>query len=411
MTSPAKAGFLPVILGPLIHGYTAARSFHETYGVKSVMLARNKTGYTWASSILDLRLHEDLNDDDAFLRILTETAQELKAEHGVPLVLVPSNDIYVEMVARNADRLSGHYLFNSPREELRAQFMDKEAFYTLAAEHGLDIPATQIHRVGEPFELEIDRFPVVIKPTHSNQWWQHHTEIRGHQKVYRLDTIEEVHDVIAAVEDSPYRESLLIQEYVPGDDTKNWDAVLYLNSEAQCELVTLGQVALQEHAANAVGTYSAIISKYDETIMRKFKDFLEAVGYTGIANADMKWDERDGVYKVMEINCRPGRSSYYTSQLGHPLMQYLVDDVVHGRRKPLTLAQGDILFRVTPRYVLKDYVKDPEVLAEVKRLFREGKDLNPLTYAKDLSPQRNAYLLGRHLRQGKKYAAGTWQQD
>ncbi|GAB3849161.1 carboxylate--amine ligase [Nesterenkonia populi] len=411
MTSPAKAGFLPVILGPLIHGYTAARSFHEIYGVKSVMLARNKTGYTWASSILDLRLHEDLNDDDAFLRILTEAAAELQAEHGVPLVLVPSNDIYVEMVARHAERLSGHYLFNSPREELRAQLMDKEAFYTLAQQHGLDIPATQIHRVGEPFELQIDRFPVVIKPTHSNQWWQHHTQIRGHQKVYRLGSLDEVLDVVSAVEDSPYRESLIIQEYVPGDDTKNWDAVLYLNSEAKCELVTLGQVALQEHAANAVGTYSAIISKYDEAIMLKFKDFLEAVGYTGIANADMKWDERDGVYKVMEINCRPGRSSYYTSQLGHPMMQYLVDDVVHGRRRELTLAQGDVLFRVTPRYVLKEYVKDPQVLAEVKRLFRERRDSNPLTYAKDLSPRRNAYLLGRHLRQGRKYAAGTWQQD
>ncbi len=82
----------------------------------------------------------------------------------------------------------------------------------------------------------------------------------GHQKVYRLDTLDEVRDVVAAVEDSPYRESLIIQEYVPGDDTRNWDAVLYLNSEAKCELVTLGQVALQEHAANAVGTYSAIIS-------------------------------------------------------------------------------------------------------------------------------------------------------
>ncbi len=139
--------------------------------------------------------------------------------------------------------------------------------------------------------------------------------------------------------------------------------------------------------------------------MTRFSTFLEEIGYTGIANADMKWDERDGVYKVMEINCRPGRSSYYTSQLGHPLVQHLVDDVVHGRRRELTLAQGDVLFRVTPRYVLRDYVKDPEVLKEVKRLFRERKDLNPLHYAKDLSPKRNAYLLGRHLKQGRKYAA------
>lgn len=414
MTSTAvqaaqSAGFLPVILGTNIHGYTHARSFHEIYGVKPVMIGKIKLGYTWDSSILDLELHQDLADDDAFLTRLTERAQQLTQQYRVPLLLVPSTDIYVELVTRNQEALSELFLFNTPAEPLRQKFMNKQRFYELAAEHGVDIPETQVHQVGEPFELEVNRFPVIIKPANPNQWWYNQHKIAGHKKVYRLESAEEVAEVVAAVEASDYRDGLIIQEFIPGDDTNIWDSVLYLNTEGTCELVTLGRVALQEHESHLVGSYTAIISRYDESLMLKYKDFLEAVGYTGVANVDIKYDPRDEKYKVMEINARPGRSSYYTALLGHPVMQYLVDDLVFGKRKELTLAAGDALFHVAPRYILRKYVTNPEVRAEVNRLIKQGKATNPLWYRADRAPKRLGYLAGRHLRQGKKYESATWR--
>ncbi|NDK31747.1 carboxylate--amine ligase [Nesterenkonia haasae] len=403
------AGFLPVILGTNIHGYTHARSFHEVYGVKPLMIGKIKLGFTWDSTILAMDLHQDITDDDAFLRILTDKARQLNAEYQVPLLLVPSTDIYVELVSRHREVLGQHYLMNTPDEPVRQKFMDKQRFYELAAEHGVDIPETQVHQVGEPFELEVDRFPVIIKPANPNQWWMNQHKIAGHQKVYRLTTAQEVADVVAAVEASDYRGALIIQEFIPGDDTNIWDSVLYVNTEGQCELVTLGRVALQEHESHLVGSYTAIVSQYDESLMLTYKNFLEAVGYTGVANVDIKFDPRDRKYKVMEINARPGRSSYYTALLGHPVMKYLVDDLVHGKRKELTLAQGDALFHVAPRYILRKYVTNPEVRSEVNRLIKQGKATNPLWYRADRSPKRLAYLAGRHFRQGKKYEASTWR--
>ena len=116
--------------------------------------------------------------------------------------------------------------------------------------------------------------------------------------------------------------------------------------------------------------------------MMKLKGFLEALNYVGYANFDLKYDERDGKFKVFEVNIRQGRSSYYITACGHNMAKYLVDDVIHGQQKELTLLNEKFLFTVVPKIVLKKFVSNPEVLKDVKALLRAGKYGNPLFYKK-----------------------------
>lgn len=414
-----KTDFVPVIVGTDLNAYHMAASFHEAYGVKPHVLGKVRMGFTHYSTIIEsVTLVEDLDDAEVFAPALLDYAAQLEAgsageeggagQSGSPLVLVGTNDHYVRLIIENAGALRERYLFNYPNEDLLNRLQVKEAFYPLAQEHGLNIPETHIHQVGEPADLEISRFPAIIKPSNGVEYYRNKFE--GQEKVYRVSSMEEVREVIATIEASGYRDTLIIQDFIPGDDTYIWDSVLYLNSEGKAEFVNFGQVVLQEHEASAIGNYTAIISRFDREMMEQLKGFLEAVGYTGIANFDLKYDSRDGVFKVLEVNVRQGRSSYYATMQGQNLARHLVEDLVHGRRGGgCTFVEKDVLFTVVPKYILKEYVTEPTVREDVARFIREKKIGNPLHYRGDRSLLRKAWLAVRAARYRRKYASASWR--
>ena len=95
---------------------------------------------------------------------------------------------------------------------------------------------------------------------------------------------------------------------------------------------------LEEHSPEGIGSYAAIINGYDEKLNQQMKNFLEGIGYVGFANFDMKYDHRDGTYKLFEMNLRQGRSSYYVTAAGYNLAKWLVDDVLYHKDMECTVA-------------------------------------------------------------------------
>src|SRR5690625_1161308 len=134
------------------------------------------------------------------------------------------------------------------------------------------------------------------------------------------------------ITDSGYSDELIIQDFIPGDDTYMWDAVYYGNQEGKGELITFAQVVLQEHTKTGVGNYTALIVRKNKEMMKKLVHFMERLNFTGFANFDIKYDERDGKFKLFEVNIRQGRSSYYITQCGHNMAKFFVDDLIHKKR-------------------------------------------------------------------------------
>ncbi|MER2263167.1 MAG: carboxylate--amine ligase [Psychrobacillus sp.] len=399
--------FIPIIIGTDMNAYNMSISFHEEYGIKPILVGKEEMSFTKLSSVIEhIEIHSNLWDQTAFVSVLTEVAKKYKTADK-QLLLIGTNDFYVRLIIENADVLKEMYVFNYMSEDLMNNLLVKSNFYKLCEEHGIDTPKTYFYSCSkkQPFTEEV-LFPLIIKPSNGVEYYKH--KFAGQQKVYRVESQQELDEVIRKVNESGYEEDLIIQDYIPGDDTYMWDSVFYMSSKGKAQLSTLAQVVLQEHTVTAIGNYTALITRYDEELMKKLQHFLEAVGYVGFANFDLKYDERDGKYKVFEVNIRQGRSSYYVTALGHNMARYIVDDVIYNKEKPLTLLNEHYLFTVVPKIVLKKFVDNLSIQQEIRLLLGEGKWGNPLFYKGDKHFKRKLYLMARQVNYYKKYKNNQW---
>ncbi|WP_373894392.1 carboxylate--amine ligase [Virgibacillus natechei] len=399
--------FIPIIVGTDINAYNMAISFHDKYNIKPILIGKQQMAFTDLSNVIEkIEIHTNLADEGQFVPILTQLATKLSPTDK-KLLLVGTNDVYIRLMIENETELKKHFVFDLINESLMNQLQNKSNFYKLCAEHGLDTPTTYFYdcKDSKTFEEEM-MYPVIIKPSNGIAYYDHPFD--GQKKVYRVDSKEEVQQVIDKITASGYQDELIIQDFIPGDDTYMWDSVIYANAQGQTQLVTFGQVVLQEHTATAIGNYTAVVTRYNEEMMKKLQHFLEAVGYVGFANFDLKYDTRDGKFKVFEVNIRQGRSSYYITALGHNMAEYIVDDSIYGKEKPLAYLNEEHLFTVVPKMVLRKFVSNDKVLGDVKRLIKQGKWGNPLFYKKDRNLKRKLYLFIRQINYYRKYRNNKW---
>ena len=134
------------------------------------------------------------------------------------------------------------------------------------------------------------------------------------KKVFVAYSEGEFDAILAAIYSSSYQDHLIIQEFIPGDDSHMRVMNVYCGTDHKVRLTALGQALLEEHSPEGIGSYAAILSITDEALTKQMTDFLEDIGYIGFANFDMKYDSRDGTYKLFEMNPRQGRCLLYTSR-------------------------------------------------------------------------------------------------
>lgn len=399
--------FLPIIVGTDINAYNMAISFHEEYKIQPVLVGKSALPFTNLSTIpRAIEYDEKLGDPTQFAKILISVAKKYE-EQAEKLILVGTNDLYVRLIIENRDILQDYFVFNYIDEQLMNDVQLKENFYKLCEQYGIDIPTTVFYDCQTDGEFTKEMmYPVIVKPSNGIEYTRNPFE--GQAKVFKVENIDELKNVITMIKNSGYSDTLIIQDYIPGDDTAMWDSVVYVSSKGETQLVSFAQVVLQEHTKTAIGNYTALITRYNEEVMTKLRNFLEAIHYRGYGNFDLKFDERDGKFKVFEVNIRQGRSSYYITAMGHNMARYFVDDLIYNKEKSCSYLKGDVLFSVVPKIVLKKFVFNPAVKADISRMLQENKLVNPLFYKQDKHFKRKFYMLMRQVNYYKKYKENVW---
>ncbi|MDR1630638.1 MAG: hypothetical protein LBS36_10575 [Oscillospiraceae bacterium] len=392
--------FLPVILGADITAYSLARSFHEEYEIKSLVLSMKQAQIIAQSKIIENRVYENLDNEEILIKRLVEVGKEFSPKKK--LIVLGCGDWYVRALIENKKTLQPYYIVPYIDEDLLNKIVLKDRFYAICEELGIPYPKTYVYNCGQENDLKFDfPYPVIAKPAHSAMY--HYAEFPGKKKVFRINTERELRDMLSRVEQSSYNYKFLIQDCIPGDDTYMRVLTCYCDKNARVRFASFGHVLLEDHTPGAIGNPVAIINEVDEKIVADATKFLESVGYTGFANFDVKYDPRDGSYKFFEINVRLGRSNFYVTGSGFNTVKWIVDELIYGKPLKYTVANKENLFTVVPKGIVLRYASTPELRAKVKQLYRKKKVSYPLDYAPDMSPKRRFYVYASLMNQYRKY--------
>lgn len=394
-----KLDFLPVLLGSDRNVYGMARAFYEEYNIKSIALGKRNARETMGSKILVPIKEPNLEDDKTFVETLIKLKQQYKE---TKLILIACSDVYMKLIINNKDKLKDSYIIPYVDKKLMDKLVLKEQFYKTCDKYGLIYPKTEICTFKEYKKYAPSfKFPIIIKPSNSVMYWK--CDFVGKKKIFICESKEEMKDIFNKVYNAGYNDSLIIQEYIPGDDTKLRVLNAYVDSNHKVTFMGLGQILLEEKAPKEIGDYGAIITTYDKKLMDQIKAFLEDIEFFGYANFDFKYDERTKKYIIFEINIRQGRSSSFTTLSGYNIVKYLVDDVIYHKKRKIEYLQGRYLWNVVGKKTILKHLKDEELKKEVKELYRDKKASNLLFYKKDFGLERLKNCIILYIRTNQRY--------
>ncbi len=399
--------FLPILLGSDENVYSMARAFHMKYGVTSVALAKSNYLPTRYSKIVDVITIPDFDREDIFVASVVDFAQKKKGQYS-HLLLIPCSDRYMELSITHRDAFAPYFANGFISPELLEQIITKDRFYALLEQHGVDYPKTVVlGRDGwlSPAVLPFP-YPIIVKAANSNSYDWLNCEIANKKKAYYIADEAEYNKVLREIHESSYNGNMLVQEYVPGDDTAMRVLNCYSDENGKVRMMCLGHPVLEEYTPSAIGNYAAIITDYNEAVFAQIKAFLEEIHYVGFSNFDMKYDEKDGKYKLFEINPRQGRSSFFVTASGCNLAQFLVENAIEKRDNPVVFCKNKIVWSTVPLKILYQYVQNKQIIAEIRETLKKEPLARTLVYDKDASLYRRLrvwHYYHRHYNNYKTY--------
>jgi len=380
--------FVPLLFAGDINVYSVGRAFYEAFGIKAYAYGKYATMPCYGSEILRYTANPKADEQDTFLKLVIDFANEHKDEK---VLLLGCGDSYVRLISANLGKYPSNVVAPYISIELMDTLINKERFYEFCEKNGVDYPDTFVYKkeMGDNFTLPFDG-PFIIKPSSGIEYWMHPYPTQ--KKVYKENTVEDVHRVLHDIYGSGYSDSCIIQNYIPGDDSYMRVLTNYSDRNGKVKMMCLGHVLLEEHTPHGLGNHAVIITEHNEEIEKKYKALLEDLHYTGFSNFDIKYDQRDGKYKAFEINVRQGRSNYYVTGAGANIADIVVRDRIFEEDLELNIVKDETLWMMVPKGVAFKFV-NKDYHDRMKKIIAKGKITNPLLCDADKAFMRKLKLL------------------
>jgi len=227
------------------------------------------------------------------------TGLERLAEHiGQPSVLLTTDDAGAIFLAEHGRELRRWFLFPDPPEDLPRRLAGKYSLFEVCRELGVPSPRTVT-----PGSLQAARafasdagYPLIAKLTTP---WTRGSGLRSTSVVASQEELEHAYETCATS-----GAGLMLQEFIPGGPGHDWFFHGYCDASSTCRPAFTG-VKERSYPADA-GLTSLGRSVANEDLRDQVTSLLTKLGYRGLLDLDIRLDERNGEYNLLDFNPRLG---------------------------------------------------------------------------------------------------------
>jgi len=254
---------------------------------------------------------------------LRNIARALRAR---PLLLA-TNDESALFVARHAPQLQDAFVFPVNPAQVVWSLYNKKEMYLLAKQLSIPTPNTVFPESWKDVVEFCDRarFPVMLKASDNIR-----TAGRAGKKMVIARSKEELLRQYRAMEDG-VEPSLMLQEYIPGGDDSVWMLNGYFDERSDCLFSVTAKKIHQTPVYTGMTALGVCLP--NPAIESATKSLVRAVGYRGVLDIGYRYDARDGLYKLLDVNPRLGAT--FRLFVGHNGMDVVRAEYMHFTGQPV----------------------------------------------------------------------------
>ncbi len=291
LSGEAQAGAL--IIGGDHQGLGIARSLGRR-GIPVVVMDDERSVGRHSRYVSEFFKWPDLRTEEGTVAGLLNVAER----HAVDgWVVFPTREETVAALARHRDLLMEHFRIPTPAWEVTSQAWDKRNTYRAAAEAGVPVPRSWTVRTEADLDLIDGQPPFAVKPAIK----EHFLYATG-CKAWRADNRAELADRFAAASAVVGAEEVIVQELIPGGGDAQLSYCAFFKDGEAVASMTANRA--RQHPME-FGRASTFVRTTDNPELAAVSErFLRSIGYYGLVELEYKYDAREGVAKLLDMNAR-----------------------------------------------------------------------------------------------------------
>lgn len=218
---------------------------------------------------------------------------------GRPAVLIPTDEEAAVLIAEHQEELATRFLFPRVDGKLPRRLASKQGLHELCGEHGIASPVSSFPQSYDEVErfAQRARFPVVAKNREA-------FERRRQPAVNGTTRIADRESLLRLARGWGDRPGVILQEYLPREDAEDWIVHAYFDADS-APLAMFTGVKVRSWPPHAGMTANAYVVDNPELADLAAR-FIKQIGFAGVIDLDLRFDRRDGRYKLLDFNPRMG---------------------------------------------------------------------------------------------------------